>query len=106
MTDTLSTSKSPAEDARTGQHASGQRPGFHPVSQGKCKIILIGLLLALAIAVPVLAQTIKDVDDGTTLKQIIIFGRHSIRSSTVDPSTLAKFSANTYPPSSGSPWAI
>jgi hypothetical protein len=75
MTDTLSTSNSPAEDTRTGQHASGQRPGFHLVSQGKCKVILIGLLLALAIAVPGLAQTIKDADDGTTLEQIALTTR-------------------------------
>jgi len=54
-------------------------------------------LLTLAIAVPVLAQTLKDADDGTTLAQVIIFGRHSIRSSTVDPSILAQFSANPYP---------
>lgn len=35
--------------------------------------------------------------DDTDLKQIIIFGRHSIRSSTADPSSLAKFSVDTYP---------
>lgn len=63
----------------------------------KCRFILTALLLALAIAVPGLAQTIGNADDGTTLKQIIIFGRHSIRSSTTDPSDLVKYSANTYP---------
>jgi 4-phytase/acid phosphatase len=73
------------------------------VNSFKCKVILIGLLLTLAIAVPVLAQTIKDADDGTTLKQVIIFGRHGIRSSTVDPSILAQFSANTYPTFVGVP---
>lgn len=66
-----------------------------------CKVILIGLLLTLAIAVPVLAQTITATEDGTTLKQIIIFGRHSIRSATLEPSILAQFSANTYPPFAG-----
>ena len=67
------------------------------------KRVVIVLCLLLALAVPVLAQTIKDVDDGTTLKQIIIFGRHSIRSSTIAPSTLAQFSANPYPPFVGVP---
>jgi len=68
------------------------------VNSFKCKVILIGLLLTLVIAVPVLAQTIKDADDGTTLKQVIIFGRHGIRSSAIEPSTLAQFAANPYPP--------
>jgi 4-phytase/acid phosphatase len=73
------------------------------MSSFKCKVILIGLLLSLAIAVPVLAQTIKDADDGTILKQIIIFGRHGIRSSTVAPSTLATFSPDMYPSFTGVP---
>ena len=68
----------------------------------KCKVFLIGLLLTLVIAVPGLAQTIK-ADDDTTLKQIIIFARHSIRSSTVPDATLATFSSNTYPPFTGVP---
>ena len=59
--------------------------------------VLTGLLLALALAGPVLAQTPR-ADDNTTLRQIIIFGRHSIRSSTVDPAVLATFSSNPYPP--------
>ncbi|MGD0016680.1 MAG: histidine-type phosphatase [Verrucomicrobiia bacterium] len=63
----------------------------------KCKAILIGLLLALASALPGLTQTIRDGDDGTTLKQIIIFGRHSIRSSVTATNTLAQFSTNSYP---------
>jgi 4-phytase / acid phosphatase len=68
----------------------------------KCKVVLTGLLLALAIATQVPAQTIN-VDDDTTLKQIIIFGRHSIRSSSVASSTLAQYSTNTYPPFTGVP---
>ena len=36
-------------------------------------------------------------DDGTILKQIIIFGRHSIRSATYTPSSLAKFAIDPYP---------
>jgi hypothetical protein len=34
------------------------------------------LLAALAGALPAAAQTISNGDDGTTLKEIIIFGRH------------------------------
>ena len=63
--------------------------------------VLLTLLLTLAL--PALAQTIKDADDGTTLKQIIIFGRHSIRSSTADPSQLAQYSADSYPVFAGVP---
>ena len=73
------------------------------MSSFKCKVILIIFLLTLTIAVPVPAQITKDADDGTTLKQIIIFGRHSIRSTTVDPSTLAQFSDNSYPAFVGVP---
>ena len=69
----------------------------------KSKLNLIGLLLALASAIPARAQTIKEADDGTTLKQIIIFGRHSIRSSTVSTSALAQFSAQIYPAFVGVP---
>jgi 4-phytase / acid phosphatase len=72
------------------------------VKSFKCKVILIVLLLSLVIAVPLPAQTVKP-DDDTTLKQIIIFGRHSIRSSTVPADTLATYSSNTYPPFTGVP---
>ena len=67
------------------------------MSSFKGKVVLVGLLLTLTFAVPVPAQTIGDADDGTTLKQIIIFGRHGIRSSVVGPSDLEKFSQNEYP---------
>ena len=39
-------------------------------------IVLTGLLLAVAMEGPVLAQTTNAAGDGTVLKQIIIFGRH------------------------------
>jgi len=42
-------------------------------------------------------------DDGTILKQVIIFGRHSIRSSTGDPSSLAQFAVDPYPDFVGVP---
>ena len=56
------------------------------------------LCVFFTIAAPVLADTVQDADDGTTLKQIIIFGRHSIRSSTMDPSQLPPISVQSYPP--------
>ncbi|MFZ3046041.1 MAG: hypothetical protein WA151_09020 [Desulfatirhabdiaceae bacterium] len=41
--------------------------------------------------------------DDTILKQIIFFGRHSIRSSTYDPSSLAQFAVDAYPDFDGVP---
>jgi len=67
------------------------------------KIVLTGLLLAVAMEGPVLAQTTNAAGDGTVLKQIIIFGRHSIRSSTSDTNTLNQFSANPSPGFPGVP---
>jgi 4-phytase / acid phosphatase len=64
------------------------------------KTALASLLIALAIEAPVLAQTIRAADDGTVLKQIIIFGRHGIRAPTSPPAGtngLNQFSANPYP---------
>ncbi|MCX5881299.1 MAG: hypothetical protein NTU74_05715 [Deltaproteobacteria bacterium] len=61
----------------------------------KRMVILLGLLLTLA--VPVLAQTINSADDCTILKEIIIFGRHSIRASTSDPTSLAPYAVDPYP---------
>jgi 4-phytase / acid phosphatase len=60
-------------------------------------VIITGLLLTIAGAVPVSAQTTNDANDGTVLKQIILFGRHSIRSSTFSTNTLNLFSAEPYP---------
>ncbi len=65
--------------------------------------MLTGLLLAFSIAAPGRAQTVKDADDGTTLQQIIIFGRHSIRAPINDPSTLAPFAVDPYPSFTGVP---
>jgi hypothetical protein len=61
------------------------------------KAVLAVLLLAVAMEGPVLAQTTNAADDGTVLKQIIIFGRHSIRSSTSTTNTLNLNSANPSP---------
>ncbi len=41
--------------------------------------------------------------DSTTLKQIIIFGRHSIRSATSDPASLAQYAVDAYPEFTGVP---
>ena len=64
----------------------------------KRMVIVLGLVLALTVPVQVPAQTITNADDGTTLKQIIIFGRHSIRSSTVDLAILQPIAVDSYPP--------
>jgi 4-phytase/acid phosphatase len=67
------------------------------------KIVLTGLLLAVAMEGPVLAQTTNAADDGTVLKQIIIFGRHSIRSSVTESNTLLMDAVDTYPTFVGVP---
>ena len=66
----------------------------------KRMVIVLGLVLALAAParIEVLAQTVAYDDGGTTLKQIIIFGRHSIRSSTTNPAALAQYAVDPYPP--------
>ena len=61
----------------------------------KRTVVLLGLLLACAVPTPVPAQTVKD--DGTTLKQIIIYGRHSIRAPLKTPDELAVFAVDRYP---------
>ncbi|MEN6441713.1 MAG: histidine-type phosphatase [Syntrophobacter sp.] len=60
--------------------------------------ILLGLVLTLAVPGVdcVLAQT-YNADDNTILKQIIIFGRHSIRSATSDNATLDQMATTPYP---------
>ena len=63
----------------------------------RLKTILTGLLLAFTFAVPVVAQTIPGPDDDSTLKLIIIFGRHSVRSSTVEPDVLATYAVDPFP---------
>ncbi|MFZ2447247.1 MAG: histidine-type phosphatase [Syntrophobacteraceae bacterium] len=63
--------------------------------------VVLGFVLAFAFLVqaPVPAQTIKDAGDDTTLKQIIIFGRHGVRAPTMDFSKLPfSVSVDPYPP--------
>src|ERR1035441_1334697 len=67
------------------------------IAGGFLKAILAGLLLAVAMEGPVLAQTTNAADDGTILKQIIIFGRHSIRAPTSDTNELNLNSADPFP---------
>ncbi len=78
---------------------------FNPVTVAgsSIKVILTGLALVFSLAHQLSAQTIKDIDDGTELKQIIIFGRHSIRASTSTSSALNKYSSDPYPAFSVSP---
>jgi 4-phytase / acid phosphatase len=63
----------------------------------KSKIILPDLLLTLATAAPFWAQTITNAADDTILKQIVIFGRYSVRAPLLLPSDLAKYSAKPFP---------
>ncbi|MFH0997474.1 MAG: hypothetical protein V1844_18540 [Pseudomonadota bacterium] len=49
------------------------------------------------------SNVVSVAEDDTFLKQIIIFGRHSIRSSTSDPSSLAPYAVDTYPDFAGVP---
>ena len=58
----------------------------------KCMVILSALLLTLIVPIRghVLAQT-PIANDGTTLRQIIVFGRHSIRAPLQTPDQLAAF---------------
>ena len=87
-------------------------PNIEPQPSTRCrkavagsflKAILAVLLLAMATPGPVPAQTTNAVDDGTVLKQIIIFGRHSIRSATSGTNSLNGCSANPSPGFPGVP---
>ena len=87
-------------------------PNIEPQPSAQCrkavagcflKAILAVLLLAVAMEGPVLAQTTNAADDGTVLKQIIIFGRHSIRSSVTASNTLQQDAVDAYPTFVGVP---
>ena len=73
------------------------------VAGGFLKAILASLLLVVALEGPVLAQTTNAADDGTVLKQMIIFGRHSIRSSVTASNTLQQDAVDAYPAFVGVP---
>jgi 4-phytase/acid phosphatase len=64
----------------------------------KGMVVLPGFVLTLTVLVqiPALAQ-IANTNDDTILKQIIIFGRHSIRSSTTNPTELSQYAVQSYP---------
>ena len=64
------------------------------------RTVLASLLLSFAVAVPVTAQTVQTNAGGdgeSTLKQVIVFGRHSVRSSVVEPDVLDPFAVDPYP---------
>jgi 4-phytase/acid phosphatase len=60
-------------------------------------LVCLVLTLTISAPVPTLAQTITDADDGTTLKQIIIFGRHSVRAPLTDATELSPFAVDPFP---------
>ena len=61
-------------------------------------ILTAALAVQLLTLHPARAQTLADqATDPTVLKQIIIYGRHSIRSSTVPDAVLATFAPQSYP---------
>lgn len=87
-------------------------PNIEPQPSAQCrkvaaggflKTILAALLVAVAMEGPVLAQTTNAADDGTVLKQIIIFGRHGIRSSVTASNTLQQDAVDAYPTFVGVP---
>jgi hypothetical protein len=43
------------------------------------------------------AQTVSSANDGSVLKQIILFGRHGVRSAAFPASTLAQYASRPYP---------
>jgi len=59
------------------------------------KVIVSSVLLTLALAASVPAQTVTN--DDTILKQIIIFGRHSVRAPTMSEADYAQYSPRPYP---------
>src|SRR5262245_28075950 len=58
--------------------------------------LFVCLLVVVAGTLPLRAQTARD-DDDTVLKQIIMFGRHGVRSNAVPRSTIAAFATRPYP---------
>ena len=87
-------------------------PNVEPQPSAQChkavagcslKTILAAVLLVVAMEWPVLSQTTNAADDGTVLKQIIIFGRHSIRSSVTVSNTLQQDAVDAYPTFVGVP---
>ncbi len=77
--------------------------GRKAVARSPLGIVLTTLLLAVTFGSQVVAQTISATDDGTVLKAIIFFGRHSIRATTTDSNFLNECAADPYPAFSESP---
>jgi 4-phytase / acid phosphatase len=66
------------------------------MSMFRMRSALPGWLLAVAMGAPVAAQTVV-ANDSTILKQIVIFGRHGVRSPVASPAQYALFSPRPYP---------
>ena len=70
-----------------------------PSAQGAPSTILVVLLAVQLLSPhPVAAQTLaSQATDPTVLKQIVIYGRHSVRSSAIPDVTLATYASQPYP---------
>lgn len=55
------------------------------------------LMAGVGLSSQVRAQTVSPASDGSTLKQIILFGRHGVHSAAVPDSVLSKFASRPYP---------
>jgi 4-phytase / acid phosphatase len=68
------------------------------VPNGRCTVLfLIFLLFAIAGAGSLSAQSVSGRTDDTVLKQIILFGRHGVRSAVLPEAKLAPFATRPYP---------
>ena len=63
----------------------------------RAKSVLLGLLLTFSFTFTTSAQTVPNASDDTVLKQIILFGRHGVRSEALPYSTLDSFAVRPYP---------
>jgi 4-phytase / acid phosphatase len=70
-------------------------PRMATFTRWKRSLVFI-LLVALSGAMPLRAQ-VPQADDDTVLRQIIIFGRHGVRSNAVPYSVIAPFAVRPYP---------
>ncbi len=61
------------------------------------RTILPAIVALLAASAPVWAQTLRTGGDDTILRQVVIYGRHSVRAPVAASADLARFSVKPYP---------